>query len=268
MQKEKQEFAVSILISSLFIILFGFMFFMLVFNYIRQKRRMLIGKKIRDAQYQQALLEAQLEMQEHTLKVVSQEIHDNVGQILSLIKLNLNILSMDQVTNETYKTLKELVGSAITELRDLGAGYHSERLADDGLLSGIQYQLKQLEKTGVFTTSFHSQLNTLYLEKSTAVFLYRMMQEALNNVVKHSGARHIQVNIFQKEENIHIILQDDGKGFEPESEEFKPGIGMRSIQQRASMIGAEATVISHPGSGTIVNFVFKYNGYDKNRTGG
>jgi signal transduction histidine kinase len=268
MQKEKQDFVVTILISSLFIMMFSFIVFLLVFNYIRQKRKLLIDKKIRDAHFQQALLEAQLEMQEHTLNGVSQEIHDNVGQILSLIKLNLNILSMDEANNAIYKTLKELVGSAISELRELGAGYHTDRMVDEGLLFGIRHQLQMLEKTGRFKTEFYSDIDNLLLEKSTTIFLYRMIQEALNNVVKHSDAKTIRVNVYRKEENIHIILQDDGKGFEMGSEDFKPGIGLRSIQQRAAMINADASIVSKPGSGTTIIFVFKYKGNDTNRIGG
>ena len=84
-----------------------------------------------------------------------------------------------------------------------------------------------------------------------------MIQEVLNNVVKHSGANHVQVTITKKGEDIHLTIIDNGKGFAKADSAFIPGIGLNSIQQRATMIGARVIILSEPGSGTNVTFVFK-----------
>jgi signal transduction histidine kinase len=257
MQKEKQDIIVAILVATFFILLFGFATFMVVVNYVKKKRKLLLEKEVRESRYQQELLEAQLEMQEHTFRIISQEIHDNVGQILSLAKLNLNIITFEQKGNEYFNTIKELVTNAIAELRDLGTGYYADRLVEGGLITAIHHQLQQLSKTGLFTTSFHSQINTLVVDKNKIIFLYRIVQEVLNNVVKHSGASHVSINILREDDEIHIIVQDNGKGFVRDVAGFKPGIGLSSIQQRASMIGAKADISSKIGSGTIVNLSFK-----------
>ena len=101
MQREKEKFIIAILIGTFFVLLFGLITFLVVINFVKRKRKILIEKKMREAQYKQELLQAQLEMQEHTFRTVSQEIHDNVGQILSLVKLNLNILTFENESNET-----------------------------------------------------------------------------------------------------------------------------------------------------------------------
>jgi signal transduction histidine kinase len=257
MQKEKQDIILAIVMGSLFVLLFGFITFLVIINYIRRKKKLLLEKQMQESHYQQAFLKAQLEMQEHTFKAISQEIHDNVGQILSLAKLNLNILSFEQKDNPTFDTVKELVTNAILELRNLGTGYYADRLVEEGLIVAIQHQLTQLNKTGLFTTSFKSELEVVTVDKSKTIFLYRMVQEALNNVVKHSGADRVQVNIFKKDDEVHIRIRDNGKGFESRGSDFKAGIGLSSIQQRASMIDAKAYINSKPGAGTLVNFVFK-----------
>ena len=223
---------------------------------------MLEERRIIETKFQQELLQAQLEMQEHTFKAVSQEIHDNVGQILSLAKVHLNILTFESHGDEQLNTVKALVTDAITELRNLSAGYYADRIVEEGLLAGIQHQLEQLHKTGMFTTSFQSELDTLVIDQSKTIFLYRMIQEVLNNVVKHSAADHVAVVIFKKDLDVHISLKDNGKGFSSHNLDFKPGIGLSSIQQRALMIGANATISSEPGSGTIVNLIFKENDVD------
>jgi signal transduction histidine kinase len=257
MQKENQDFVIAILIGTLFILLFGLISFLIIINYIKRKRKWIVEKEIHEANLQQAVMRAQLEMQEHTFRVISQDIHDNVGQILSLVKINLNVLSAEQKENETFNNLKELVMNAMSELRDLGTGYHTDRLIDKGLLLAIQHQLHLMEKTGMFTISFRSELTTLKLDRNKTIFLYRMVQETLNNIVKHSCATHIRVSIFTNYNETHIVLEDNGKGFNTNTPEFEAGIGLSSIRERASMIDTRVAINSAPGYGTVVNFVFK-----------
>lgn len=259
MQAEKQDIILAILVGSLFVLLFGFIAFLVVINFVKRKRKLLLERQAREAQFKQELLKAQLEMQEHTFKTISQEIHDNVGQILSLIKLNLNILTFGNENNEKLQTIKTMTTEAITELRSLSAGYYADRLVEEGFLAAIQHQLRQLDKTGLFTTSFHSEIETISIEKNKVIFLHRIIQEILHNVVKHSGANQVMAHITKVNDEIHVVLQDNGKGFDSNGPEFKPGIGLSSIRQRASMIGANVTIQSEKGSGTTVKIVFNPN---------
>lgn len=259
MQTEKEDIVIAILVGSLFVLLFGFITFLVVVNFVRRKRKILMERRVREAQFQQELLQAQLEMQEHTFRTVSQEIHDNVGQILSIVKLNLNILTFGNEDNEKLQTIKQMVKNAITELRNLSAGYYADRLLEEGFLVAIQQQLQQLDKTGMFTTSFNSDLETLSMDKSKMIFLHRIVQEILHNVVKHSDATHVDASISKANDEIHIVLQDNGKGFDSNGPGFKPGIGLSSIRQRASMIGANVLINSEIGAGTIVKLAFRQN---------
>ncbi|MEO8173363.1 MAG: ATP-binding protein [Sediminibacterium sp.] len=257
MQKENQDIVVAILIGSLFILLFGFAAFMIMLSYFKRKRKLLLEREIQEVYFKHTLLEAQIEMQEHTFRIVSQEIHDNVGQILSLAKLNLNIITIDQKGNESFLRIKDLVTNAIAELRDLGRGYYAERLVEEGLVSAIHHQLDQLNKTGLFSTSFQSEIESLPVEKNRLIFLYRIVQEVLNNIIKHSGANRVSITISQNEGNVYLTIEDNGRGFVRHSSGFKPGIGLSSIEERASMIGATADIKSTPGTGTIVTLIFK-----------
>ena len=257
MQKEKQDIIVAILVASLFVSLFGFISFLVVVNYVKRRKKLLFKEHLRESNFQQALLQAQLEMQEHTFNTVSRDIHDNVGQILSLVNLNLNILGFGEVNNEILTNTKDLLRNAVAELRELGSVYYADRLVEEGLVASLRRQLNQLEKTRMFTTSFSSELDNISIDKNKTIFLHRMLQEVLNNVVKHSGANHVRVTIFKKEGEIHITIEDNGKGFAKADAAFIPGIGLNSIQQRATMIGARVIILSEPGSGTNVTFVFK-----------
>lgn len=257
MQKESQDFVIAIISGTLFILLFGCLAFLVVVNYVRSKRKLLQEKIEREAAFQKELMHAQMEMQEHTFRSIAQEIHDNIGQILGLIKLNVNLLGFEMKGNEIVATLSEQTKKAIAELRDLGTTYHTDKLAEQGLIVAAKNQLNQLQKTGFFETSFQSEFEKLNIEKNKMIFLYRMLQEALNNIVKHAGANKIWLSIYSQGEEVYITLQDNGRGFNPTDQTFKPGIGLNSMQERAAMINVRAEVKSIPGEGTTVNFIFK-----------
>jgi signal transduction histidine kinase len=262
MDSDKQSIILAILTGSAFILLFGFFVFLVLLSFVKRKRKLLHDQEIRESQFQQELLQAQLEMQEHTFKTISQEIHDNVGQILSLAKVNLNIVTMDEKAPERLHDIKTQVTSAITELRNLSMGYYADRIAEKGLLAAIQYQLQQLDKTGLFTTSFESTVDHVSMDKNKTIFLYRMVQEALNNALKHSGGDHIAVKVYEQNDEVHILLRDNGKGFSTKGADFKPGIGLSSMQQRAAMINARIEVTGDKEQGTTVHLVCKPSAYD------
>ena len=257
MQKENQDIIIAIISGTLFVLLFGFITFLVVVNYVRRKRKLFQEKEAREVTFQKELLQAQLEMQEHTFRSIAQDIHDNVGQILGLVKLNINLLSLEFKDNETVETLREQTNKAIAELRHLGTSYHADRLAEQGLIFAIKQQLNQLQKTGMFTTSFHSEYERLQMSKSQVIFLYRMLHEALNNIVKHAKASTIQISILPSGDEVCITVRDNGCGFDRTDKGFKPGIGLISMQERAEMINVRVEVSSIPKTGTAVNFIFK-----------
>lgn len=166
MQAPNESFILAIIFSTFFIVLFGMGSFYVIAHFEKKKRKIILAQQQRESQFHQELLQAQLEMQEHTFKTISREIHDNVGQILSIIKLNLNIITYKHKDDEQLEEIKSMVTNAISELRDLSSGYYADRLVEEGFLVAIQHQLNLLEKTGLFKTSFHSEMETLSIEKN------------------------------------------------------------------------------------------------------
>jgi len=256
METQNNDIVLALTVTILFVVLFCLLMIMIVVNFFRRKRKILLEKQEREAAFQQQLLQSQIEMQDQTLKNISQEIHDNVGQVLSLAKLNLSILSMQMKDNEKITDIKELVSKAISDLRDLSTGYYADRLAENGLFVTIRHEIKQLEKTGLYTIHFESEIKEKVVDKHTTIFVYRMVQEILNNIVKHSAAKNIWLYMFIEDNKIHISIKDDGKGFDRNSVEFKSGIGLSSIQNRAAMINGKAEIFSEKGKGTKVELIF------------
>jgi signal transduction histidine kinase len=252
----QKDMMVAILVGIIFIFLFCSLMIMVVVNFVRRKRKILLEKQEREANFNQELLQSQVEMQESTLKTISQEIHDNVGQVLSLAKLNISILAMKDPANGKLLEIKDLVGKAIVDLRALSTGYYGENLLETGFIKAIKREVHHLERTGLFTISFDSAVTEIDLEKNKAIFLYRMIQEILNNIVKHSAAKNINLTIFQQGGKKHIKIVDDGKGFDQNDPQFKAGLGLNNMQQRAAMIEAQIIIKSILHKGTSVELIF------------
>ena len=264
MSEEEKHILLAICTATAFLTLFGIVAMVAIARFTHHKQQILFEKKWLEAKFQSELLQVGLEMQEITFHTISQEIHDNVGQILSLAKLNLNILSLERKEMKEIVLIKELVSNAIQELRNLSHGYHADQLLDKGLINAITYLVDQMSKSGLFTVSYSSNIDFVELGKDRTVFIYRIMQEISNNIIRHSGASEVTFSVQQEMNNIIISIADNGKGFDSQAPDFQHGIGLKSIMQRAGMIGAELSIQSMIGTGTTISLTLNINDHDTN----
>jgi len=205
--------------------------------------------------YQQEILKAQLEMQEQTFQTISQEIHDNIGQILSLIRLNISTIKTEENSPSERKviTSKELLDQAIEDLRDLSKRLNTEYVSRQGLAELLRFQLNLIQKTGLYETTLevHGEERPLNAEKKLIIF--RIAQEALNNVLKHAQAKDISVLLMYMSVKIILSIKDDGIGFSPEG--AQKSLGLQNMAHRAGLIGASFTLQSKPGEGTLAQLI-------------
>jgi two-component system, NarL family, sensor kinase len=251
--------AISILILLLLSFIISFLFI-----YKERKKQHIFEKTQLQSQFSQTLLQSQLEIQEQTLKTISQEIHDNVGQVLTLAKLNLaTSTSLTGEEAEKINTSKQLIGKAIQDLRDLSRSLNTDYVEEMGFIRSIEYELELLQKTGTVIPAFSINGKPVKLEKQTELILFRMVQEAIHNIMKHAEAKQINCSIVFTAEELSIRIEDDGKGFDPSplhDEQYKGfGLGLRTMSNRATLIGARFVVESSPGNGTAVSFYIPVN---------
>jgi signal transduction histidine kinase len=209
-------------------------------------------------QYEQTILLSQLEIQEQTFKNISQEIHDNIGQVLSLAKLNLNTIHQHGNNDETISLTEELLGKAISDLRDLSRSLNSEKITDIGLCGAIKHELGIVEKVARVKTVFNCFDEEVPLGNEQTIIAFRMMQEILNNILKHAKATQITAEIATDENYTSITISDNGKGFDIDKlNTAETGIGLKSIQQRCKLINATCNINTAPGKGTGIQIVIK-----------
>jgi two-component system, NarL family, sensor kinase len=236
-------------------LLLGIFILTLTWLYAKRQHRNKNEKIMMQSQYQQQLLQTQIEIQEQTLKTISQEIHDNIGQVLSLAKLNLNTFeNVESTTNQTkINDTKQLVSKAINDLRDLSRSMHGDKIAELGLQESIANELKILENTGQFKTNLKVTGSTYKLEPQKEMVLFRIAQESLNNIVKHAKAKNINVELHYGIDVFALCIADDGVGFAINTlTSTQTGIGLKSMQNRAALIGATFAIESTMQSGTTI----------------
>lgn len=253
-----------------FLVLAGFVVFFLVM-YMKRKTRNILEKQQLQSQFQKELLQTQLEIQEQTLKNISQEIHDNIGQALSLAKLNLNTMPemSDEATQQKIVNSKQLVSKAITDLRDLSRSLDTDYVQEMGLQRAIEYEMEMIKKTGVVDTTLFVDGSLFRLEKQKELILFRIVQETFNNILKHSGATKIEVKINYAPALFTLAIKDDGKGvnLQPlnESNNSSFGLGIRNMHSRAKLIGADFIMSSTLGEGTEVKINLPIENKNENR---
>ncbi len=257
MPKPQEDILISIVVASVFFILIGSFLLLIVFVFLRRQRKNREEKEEMKNRFERTLLKTQLEIQEQAFAYISQEIHDNIGQILSLARLNLNTFG-SVVSEEKLNQTDDLLGKAIKDLRDLSHNLQRNRIHDIGIVESIRQLLLSIEKTGQYRTSFLASDNFHILDPNTDIILYRMIQEIVNNIIKHAMANTIEIEIKNEGDTTTLRISDNGIGFDTAVLlKERSGIGLQNIVNRAKTIDAIVDVKSEPGNGTTITLYIK-----------
>ena len=240
----------------LFIVAAGIIVFVLVYQ--KKQVQYLSERKQLKADYAKEILESRLEIQEQTMKSISQEVHDNVGQVLSVAKLNLNMINANEpapVIQEKLNDISELMRKAIQDLRDLSKSLHSDVIAEKCLLKAIENEFEILKKTGAYAITLYVEGNYYHLPEQKELILFRMFQEMIHNIIKHAKAAVIDVRITFHPQQLILRVHDNGQGFDLAAIDTGKGLGLRNIINRSQLIGAFYFIDSRPGNGTEIKII-------------
>lgn len=254
MQKEKLDLILSIISASVFVLLLIIAIFFLFRIYLKRKNSLLLDKQKMAVQFEQTLLQSKLEIQEQTFADISREIHDNIGQVLSLARINLNTLN-NPLDNGKLNLVDELMEKAITDLRNLSHALDADLIRKKGWLEPAQKLLRDLEKSGKYITKLSVTENPPPLGNDRPIILFRMIQEIINNIIKHASANSIMLEVTRQNDRLQILIKDNGKGFN--KEKVMAGAGLRNLENRSKMIAANLQVNSEPGKGTAITISVK-----------
>jgi PAS domain S-box-containing protein len=200
-----------------------------------------------------------LEAQEQERRHIARELHDDISQKIAVLSLELHRFQSSLPDSE--KTLRERVGSLMertsevaTDLHLLSHRLHSSRLETLGLVASVKSYCAELsEQRNVQIYFTHSRVPDR-LPEAISICLFRVLQEALNNAVKHSGARRFEANLERVADELQLTVRDRGIGFDPEVAMYNQGIGLISMRERLSLVKGTMSIVSKPQKGTEITF--------------
>ena len=228
----------------------------------RKQKENKLEKQQLEFNYKNDLLKTRLEEQEKSMTLISEEIHDNISQVLGLSKMYLHNIMTHVETSEgrAFGAMSEkLLSQAIDDLRHISHSLNSELLQEMGLHNSLEREITFLQETTPIYCSFNISGETFKFEKEKNVIIHRIVQEALQNAVKHSGASRLNLFMQYHSLSLTITIQDDGKGFDITLARESNSLGLRNIQNRADLLRAELLIETEPEAGTKISVTIPYN---------
>lgn len=189
---------------------------------------------------------------------IAREMHDELGQLLTGFKMDVSWLAKklnekdDPLLREKLAGMTGLVDESVKFVRKLAAELRPSILDDLGLIAALEWHSKEFEKRYNVTVDFQTQNEEIKAGSLVATGLFRMYQESLTNVARHSGATKVQSTISVQDGKIHLTIADNGRGFDTKRGERKT-LGLLGMKERAIMVGGELNIRSEPGKGTTVD---------------
>lgn len=246
-------------IATVFILIITVAPILFVLMHQRQYHTYLRDKEELKNVYERELLQSQLEIQNQTLQQIAQELHDNIGQLLTVAIMRLNALE-DVVTTpdarQSVQQTRDLIRTIIADVRTLSKTLDFDTVQRFGLLPSLTLELERIQRTGRMQTRLLTVGEPYPLGEQAETVLLRMAQESLNNAIKHAQARTLTVSTDYQPGAFLLTIADDGRGFSPEDPAGRPlgqaGAGLGNLHRRAGLLGGTCTIVSRSGAGTRV----------------
>lgn len=252
LQINDNDLVFAIIASALIFLLLVSLIVTFILLYQRRKQRYKSDMLNAKQKFEQELLKSQLETHEATLHQISEEIHDNIGQLLSSTKMLLGItgMNMDNAP-DTLKTAETTLGKAIQDLRALSKSLNKEWLHQFNIVDNLKAETERINAAHTIQATYTSSTHFLPIPAEAQVMLFRIVQEALQNSIKHAQAQHISIETSFTNEHIAVTVEDDGIGINHEERPLT-GVGILNMQHRTKLLGGTITWHTLPNGGTQV----------------
>ena len=251
----KEEYLVYyfVIVCSLVVILLALVITNLTFRY--QQKQILNKTKIEElkSKHENNLLKSQLQVQEQTFQNISREIHDNIGQKLTLAKLQLNTLIYSDIEGlkQSIANVVQIVSESLNDLRDISRSLSSELILNNGLIKALEHEIHQLNRAFLYNIKLTIIGDPFFMIADNELVIFRIIQESLNNIMKHAEATQVDITFCYSTTHLEIEIVDNGKGFD--IHQVHKGNGIHNIFNRAASLLGTANIDSRNKIGTKVN---------------
>jgi signal transduction histidine kinase len=214
-----------------------------------------------ELEHQKAINLATVETQEQERSEIGKELHDNVNQVLTTTKLYLDLaIGNPELRDDMVLKSNKNIINVINEIRQLSRSLMNPSIGDLGLIDSIHDLIENINLTRKLHVSLQAKAEIEdLLDKNQKLTIFRIIQEALNNAIKHAKASKVSIKILYNATLVEVIIEDNGIGFN--LQKVKKGAGLKNIQNRIYLINGSHNIESAPSKGSkiIINFPFKQN---------
>lgn len=207
---------------------------------------------------QEELTKSILETEENEKSRISASLHDGLGQLLSVIKMNLQymqsqVISFDEKVVPTYYKTLDLVDESVKEVRSVSHELMPSGVIRKGLAESLNEIVNKIDKNSL-NVNLSVEGITSDLDSNVQLMVYRIVQECINNVIKHAEATKLDVSLIQENDFLYGTIEDNGIGFDSESKNLQEGIGLENIRTRILFLKGELDISSREKKGTVIAF--------------
>lgn len=228
--------------------------------YSMERKRNMETLRQSQLEKQRAVTEATIKGQEKEREQLALELHDNINQILATSQLYLDFsLAEDTIRREVVEKSKDYIANAIEEIRRLSKALLPPSLDEFGLITALNELVACITMAGNFKIDKRwDNFDERILQKDQKLAIYRIIQEQLNNIIRHAAASNVTIKLQLVDEapqhNLELLIKDDGRGFDPSLK--RNGVGLRNIINRAELFGGSVSIQSKPGKGCELRVIF------------
>lgn len=194
---------------------------------------------------------SQIEIREEFMKHIGKELHDNVGQLLSTAKLQLSMSPHRKDIGDSI----DIIGESLSEIRNISKRIDPDAVKNMGFIDSCQREIDRLDKIDGMSAKIYTSGDEWLIPPKDEIILFRIIQESLNNLIKHAKATEVLLRFQFGSKELIAILTDDGVGFDTVYAQ-KTGSGLYNMDQRAQMIGAQFDIKSEINQGTTTTILY------------
>lgn len=248
---EREEIQLLIISSSIVLFTLLTTVFILFYYFQKKKSEFLLDKIESELIFQSELVKSKIEIKEQTLTNVSRDLHDNIGQILSvaLMEMNMMLEQKDNFSRCQLVETKQLISKSLNEIRILAKLINGDVTIDSNFIDAVSDDLERIQKFKNIECSLELEGEVVSLNNEHETIIYRILQESISNILKHSQSEVIDLKIKFINQICTIEISDKGRGFSVDS--CKKGSGLLNMKTRAKLIGANLSIASSPQGSKI-----------------
>lgn len=247
----KTEISIFFVLSTIVILVFIAGIVLFIFQYRKRKIEHGNEKEIMEKNYQQQILTTQLQSQQQTMQFIGREIHDNVGQKLTLASLYAKqLVNNSNTATEKINTIGSIIDESLADLRQLSKSLTNPELANASITQLLHDEAVRINSLGSCLVTVLDNTKQVGVGPAQKNILFRLLQEFIQNSLKHAGCRKINITLQQNDSSFIVTAEDDGQGFDTLKQ--TNGQGLANMKRRAEELNAVFSIQSQLGAGTKV----------------